>query len=273
MSQNIQLLTGIPRSGTTLCCHLLNEAADTVALHEPIAPDLFSDEIPPVEIIESEINRFRQSLLADGRAVSKQLNGEIPANPVQVDATRDRKESVTLGEIRAGKSLSQEFSLVIKHNALFAALLPSLKNLYPVSCIVRNPLPVLASWQSVDLPVARGTVPMAERFDDDLRSKLAVLTGVMEKQLAILGWFFDRFRNQSAIIRYEEVITTGGENLSMVACRNVKASSSLGFQNRNAGLASDQLKNLADTLLAHPEIYEGFYTPGQVEQQLSEMLD
>ena len=33
------VLTGVPRAGTTLACHLLNRVLDTVALHEPIDPE------------------------------------------------------------------------------------------------------------------------------------------------------------------------------------------------------------------------------------------
>jgi hypothetical protein len=31
------VLTGLPRSGTTLVCRLLNKLPDTVALHEPLS--------------------------------------------------------------------------------------------------------------------------------------------------------------------------------------------------------------------------------------------
>ena len=35
------LLTGVPRSGTTLTSRLLSEAPDTVALNEPLAQEYF----------------------------------------------------------------------------------------------------------------------------------------------------------------------------------------------------------------------------------------
>ena len=36
------VLTGPPRSGTTLACHMLNKLPGTVALHEPIPPRRFA---------------------------------------------------------------------------------------------------------------------------------------------------------------------------------------------------------------------------------------
>src|SRR5689334_16285425 len=38
------LVTGLPRSGTTLTCHLLQKLPDTVALHEPMDFHKFSPE-------------------------------------------------------------------------------------------------------------------------------------------------------------------------------------------------------------------------------------
>jgi|TARA_B110000908_G_C9813801_1_gene254097 hypothetical protein len=35
---SIKIITGIPRSGTTLCRNLINQRQDAFALHEPINP-------------------------------------------------------------------------------------------------------------------------------------------------------------------------------------------------------------------------------------------
>jgi hypothetical protein len=43
LNQTNIVSTGLPRSGTTLTCHLLNKLPNTVALHEPIAPGQFVD--------------------------------------------------------------------------------------------------------------------------------------------------------------------------------------------------------------------------------------
>ena len=54
------------------------------------------------------------------------------------------------------RHLTPGFDLVVKHNALFTALLPDLLSAFPVYGIVRNPLAVLASWNAVNLPVKQG---------------------------------------------------------------------------------------------------------------------
>src|SRR4051812_14424558 len=79
------IITGIPRSGTTLTCYLLNQLPNTIALHEPYNPFYYADEGAPqtqlVDDIDAFFARTRQSLLTTGNAQSKQFKGQIPDNP------------------------------------------------------------------------------------------------------------------------------------------------------------------------------------------------
>ena len=58
MTNNI-VLTGIPRSGTTLTCHLLNKVPNVVALFEPMLWGGVSDPTNHRTICDS-IDRFFQ---------------------------------------------------------------------------------------------------------------------------------------------------------------------------------------------------------------------
>ena len=78
---------------------------------------------------------------------------------------------------------------------------------------MRNPLSVLASWQTVDLPVHRGRIPAGEELDRDLHRVLEREPEVLGRQLIVLDWFFGRFHahlNHQDIIRYEDVVESGG---------------------------------------------------------------
>ena len=132
------VLTGLPRSGTTLTCHLLNKLPDTVALHEPITYGRFDpeDEEAILDGIEQFYRRMRRMIRTQGVAVSKNVGGIIT----------NRRDLV----------------LVTKQPAMFSALLPSLVDRFPYYTIVRNPLFVLASWNSVVLNVHDGRSPGAE---------------------------------------------------------------------------------------------------------------
>src|SRR5690606_7885079 len=116
--------------GTTLCCRLLGEADDAVALFEPMdVRDLAGDNH---EAALSSIDKFfqktRRSLLDTGRAPSNQINGVVPDNPFADRQNCDGKRvrEAVLGEITVKKPLTDSFTLVVKHNAAFTALLPGL---------------------------------------------------------------------------------------------------------------------------------------------------
>lgn len=214
MISNTILLTGLPRAGTTLSCHILNSCPNTLALHEPMRPVDFTPAAGigvALEYIAHFAASTREQVLNEGKALSQQKNGAVPENPVASSAIQNglRPMDVSLDFIDvSARHLNPEFNLVIKHNALFTALLPELAEQFPVYAIVRNPLAVLASWNLVDLPVNRGHIPAAEQFDVKLKRQLADTPDALDRQLHILEWFCHRYCEHLAgrWLRYEEFV-------------------------------------------------------------------
>ena len=142
-------------------------------------------------------------------------------------------------EIRLDKPLSDDFLLLIKHNALFAALLGPLAGTFPTLGLVRNPVAVLASWQTVDLPVRQGRVPMGERFDPLLARTLDDEPDTLRRQVRVLDWFFARFRDHlppERVLRYEDLVASGG--LSLFRRLDITARPEL-LESRNANVLYD----------------------------------
>ena len=162
--------------------------------------------------------QVRAQILAERRAPSVQVEGRLDdhhrvARFTEAGLRRLRGE---WGEISIDKPLSLPFTLLVKHNALFVALLPRLAETFPFLALVRNPLSVLASWQTVDLPVNRGRLPAGEELDPELHRALERESDLLRRQVIILDWFFSRFRahlGPSDILRYEEVVESGGRVL------------------------------------------------------------
>lgn len=272
---NTILLTGIPRSGTTLCCYLLNQYHNTVALHEPIDPDLVSVSATRAQqVIRDFTLETRQRALASKALLSKQLEGAVPDNPVSLRSDGSREESVTLGEIMLDKPVTEDFTLVVKHNALFAALSDGLKQDFEFYALVRNPLPVLASWCSVSLPVGDGRLPMGERFNTDLKEALLNEPDLLERQLIILSWFYERFRDvePECVLTYEEIVQTNGGSLSRVTKQQRLESTPVTAQFKNSLLSPDELDRLASILIEREELYNGFYCTEDIRLALNEML-
>ena len=210
------VLTGIPRGGTTLACRLLGEAADTLALFEPMpVATLPTDPAAAAAAVAGYFSTVRARALHEGRVPSKHRAGRVPDNPYgeRADDRQPRPWLVEEGDIAVDKPLSAAFRLVIKHNAAFTALLPQLSEGFAPVGIVRNPLAVLASWHSVDLPVSHGRLPAGERLDPSLAQALAAQPDCLRRQILILDWFFARLQRwvpPSRLLRYEDVVASGG---------------------------------------------------------------
>jgi hypothetical protein len=277
---NNVLITGTPRSGTTLICHLLNKLPDTVALHEPMRvkalESLSRDEICV------EIDRFceeqRTSLRLRGRAISKNVDGVVPDNPIGEGRSDDglRKSLASKGEIVVDKPLSSDFMLVIKHNSAFTAVLDTLVTRFPVYGVIRNPLATLASWSSVKFSASSGYARAAERLDPALKAKLAAIDDDLDRQICLLDWFHGQFRRylaQDAILRYESVVGTGGRVLDMVNPRAETLREPMESRNTNKLYDVPAMFRIGERLLASDGAYWEWYTKESVAELLGELVE
>ena len=264
------LLSGVPRSGTSLCCRLAGRLPGVAALNEPIGAELdgVADRTDAVERVERFLDRVRFRAVVDGRAPSLQVDGRLDDAVVAAapgaDGLRPRRAS--RGVIAVGP-LDADFLLLAKHNALFAALLPELGARLPVLALVRNPVAVLASWRTADLPVARGRIPGGERFDPALAAALDAEPDTLARQVAILDWFFARYRAhvpRARVLRYEDVVAGGGELLFRAL--GVPDAPAEALENRNANPAYGPAD--ADCLVAALRAGDGawrdFYDAGDL---------
>jgi len=268
MANKLTLITGIPRSGTTLCCKLLNDRDDVVALHEPINPSDLPGSITgllAVANISLQIDSFANAIQAGLPFPHGDKGGLQIDNPVG-DANQSGVRHVVAkrGMIQLPPRMVGSYQLVIKQNALFTALLPLLKEHYPIVCIVRNPIDVLLSWMTVDLPVNRGRLPAGERFSAELRELLND-KACLQRQLIIYQWFIRQFLTSGLpILRYEDVVATSGAALDKALGLPPIERDKL-----NAKERSFDKQTLAKLELALPKLLElelgGFYTKQDIQ--------
>ncbi|HUK63438.1 MAG TPA: hypothetical protein VLV15_08895, partial [Dongiaceae bacterium] len=166
------ILTGIPRSGTTLVCHLINTLPNSIALHEPmrVSELAFGDHLAAADVVARFFAQTRASLLANGTAPSKHVGGRIPDRHVDEHPSEDglRRDNSDYGAVSFAKPLSRDFLLVLKHPSAFTALLDTLRGRFPSFAVVRNPLSILGSWNSVQMGFREGRAPIAEELDPAL---------------------------------------------------------------------------------------------------------
>lgn len=273
------ILTGIPRSGTTLTCSLLNKLPNTVALHEPISD--WGEGLDPkaiCDLVDEFFAQSRKTLLQSGTAISKQFKGQVPDNPVgeypllwrilhDHELTRKflqnriglRKSRVARGSIKIQKPLSEDFWLCIKHNGHFTTLLPHLRSKeYPCYAIIRHPLAVLASWNSIQFGPYHGRMYSAERINASLALKLDAIDERLERQLTLLTWFFEVYQSElpaENIIRYEDIISSGGAELQRI----VSCASELNEPLKNKNQNKDYNRQLMHQLMTKLNTKNGPY--------------
>ena len=270
------LLSGIPRSGTSLSCRLAGDLPDTVALSEPFNVKAFGSRMPrdPAgagNYISDFVERVRNQILAERRAPSVRVANGLYDNIVASEPADSglRQPRGEWGHITVGKPLSDSFALVIRDNAVFAALLPQLNAHFPCLAMVRNPMSVLASWQTVNLPVHRGRLPGAEPIDRDLHRTLEQEPNVLRRQIIVLNWLFGRFHTHlppANIIRYEDLVDSGGA--ALFRRLGHPGAGPIDLKSRNSNPLYDRVPvdTLLKALLDAGGPWMHYYSPGDCEQ-------
>jgi hypothetical protein len=274
------LLTGLPRSGTTLACHLLNHLPDAVALFEP--PSFF-DVIRPT-IAESlgkiaEVFEKQRTLIENtGTAESLSLNGKVPDNHLSYRASIENQRqnlldgsSIRVDNLQPGT----DYALIIKHPIIICSLLPEAAKEYPVFAIVRDPLSTHVSWCFTPFPVSQGRAGILERRHPELALHIAKQHDSFSRQAALLRWLFNAYSAalpRSHIIRYEEIIATGGGALAVIApsAANLKhtLSSSSGVHRPSAAMLNSVAAHLWDA----EEPWWQFYCRETARKSFEQML-
>ncbi len=271
-------LTGIPRSGTTLTCYLLNKLPNTVALHEPInVEEFFKHSGSPTnvcEYIRYYFGQTRASIIENKTAISKHLNGNVPDNPIsdRYSSSGLRESRISKGNICIEKELPTNFFLAIKHPPAFTALLPTLIQFFPVYASIRNPLSVLSSWNSVNIAIREGQSPTAEKLDNSLAKRLEKISNKIERQISLLSWFYEQYKSflpKESILRYEETISSEGKSLSIIIPEAISLNEPLENKNLNDLYDRELMLQLGERLLNTDGAFWEFYAKADVEALLA----
>lgn len=278
-SRNV-ILTGPPRSGTTLTCHLLNKVPNVVALHEPVQLHemVGLDDEQIVAYLDGWFVETRHGIEQTGSAPSKVENGKVPDNPFGgFDAEgKQRIQRVSRGMLDIGRPLADDFLLAIKHPAAFTSLLPLLVRHWSCFAVIRNPLGTAMSWNSLEqLDMGRGRLPMAEAFDPGFREALDSMSTALDRQLYILDWCFERYATflpPQQIIRYESIIETGGAALGVIDPAADALFEPLSSRNANSLYNPDIVSELAVRMIARGGAWEAFYSAKDVAVTAAQIM-
>jgi hypothetical protein len=223
-----------------------------------------------MERISAFLADTRASVRERGTARSKVVDGRVDSGKVtdDLDEAGLRIRVTTVGALRVDKPLTDDFLLVVKQNSSLVALLPDLAERFRMHAVVRNPLAVLCSWQTVPFAIRQGHIPLAERLNPVLAARLAAIADPLDRQLFLLDWYFRSFGDALSVdevTRYEDVIATSGRCLARIADEAGTLTDPL--ENRNHGPLYDQrsLDQLGRRLLSLDGAWWRYYGRDDVE--------
>jgi hypothetical protein len=263
------ILTGPPRSGTTLSCFLLNQLPNTIALHEPMNLQLFQSQEQGLEETQQFFEAMRQSLLTEGKALSKVKAGAIPSNPFGKAEQGKRASLVRKDWVHFDKPLQEDFTLVIKQNAHFTFLLEPLNLLYPLYTIIRNPVSTIASWNTIQAPVSKGNLTVLKGLRPALFEELERIPDLLDRQVRLLHELYLPYQHleEHQIIRYEHIVESKGAALNRLVPTAPGIEHALESKNRNKIYDPSLRAAIIERLIHFNGSYMNYYT----EAQLAEM--
>lgn len=274
------LITGLHRSGTTMVCRLLASLDGVIALQEPMKVKGFigKDKDGVQAFVQEFIDDTRNELLHDHKTKTRYVSGENTDNYFSNESSSNglRQTNEKNGLVAYDKPLSPDFLLVIKHNAAFAALLDQLHPKFCCYAIIRNPLAILASWQTIDMAVNIGRLPAAEAIDPSLSHTLSSINNTLDRQIFIINWFFYQYFNTlppEHIIRYEDIIATSGKCLTAITPHASTLHERLISRNNNPLYRNLNLPGIVYKLLNSNGMWQKFYTKNDVEALAATLLD
>jgi hypothetical protein len=218
------IITGVPRSGTTLAAAIIDQAPDCLCLSEPDAHvGLMDGAASPEDFVNRlcrEFESVRSTILSGGSVLDRRRADGGPLTNYFSDPLPDgRREAIfTIRSVqRAG--LSSDFVLGVKHNALYSAVLPEIvqSRRFRVIATVRDPVAVLMSWRTLDLPLSRGRLPAGERFWPELAALGRADLDLTDKQIRVCDLLLRRFAelaDRIAVIPYEVFVADPAQLLA-----------------------------------------------------------
>jgi hypothetical protein len=223
------IITGVPRSGTTLAAAIIDQAPDSLCLSEPDGHvDLMEAADSPEDFVLrlcQEFDAVRRTILEGGSVLDRRRTDGAPVTNYFSDPMPDgRREAAFATREISRPGLSSDFVLGVKHNALYAAVLPEIvrSGRFRVIAIIRDPIAALMSWRSLDLPISRGRLPAGERFWPALAALGQADLDLTDKQIRICDLLLRRFgdlADRIAVVRYEVFVSDPAQLLAAAGLR------------------------------------------------------
>ncbi|WP_409305792.1 class I SAM-dependent methyltransferase [Peribacillus sp. SCS-155] len=253
---NNLIVTGIPRSGTTLTTALIDSLENTICLSEPPWQGQIFKKTENIsklvkrlkkDFIKTRENIINKKPIEDRRSES----GNAVTNYIQYTddgkAVKNKHSNKFILEAK-----DHDFLLGMKQNAQYSSILPALAedDFFSIIAVVRHPIPTILSWQKVNFPISKGRLPGAELFWPEIKSISKSEEPLLIKQVRIFDLFCERYLSlgdRICLIKYEQLLDSPAI-LEMITKKQYNAIIDLTNQNKNRHYDFQMVNQLKDHL-------------------------
>lgn len=234
MLRNNIIITGIPRSGTTLLTALLDCPPSSVAIGEPDVLGTWQ------KVYANDHAGFTKELIRYFADVRHKIKSKIPfKDRISVDgqpltnyasrALEGRRDQAYVVADRVIEQVEDNFVLLVKAPVIFTSVLSAIlaQDAFKVLAIIRDPVATLLSWNSVNFPISQGRLPAGEQYWPELRKIAEMESNVLDKQAMIWELFARTYLNHKekiVLIRYEDMVqdTSCVANLLNISLQTIR---------------------------------------------------
>ena len=216
MTTNELVITGIPRSGTSYLCSILNKVRNTVVINEPEEVLQILHNSSPVPL--SHYYAFIRERIIKGQPVAnKIINGAFIEDTNTVDVRTAHTPRID----------NSGFLLGTKNTLVYLNTLERIYRHLPkaafIAC-VRHPYDSIASWSKVSFPHIRNAEPRFLLNYVDGREKQAIEKILQTPELAVryamwwdyLATIIANHSSRLILIRYEEMVANPHDTLTRI---------------------------------------------------------
>jgi hypothetical protein len=259
MAADSLIVTGIPRSGTTLVCSLISQMRNAYCLSEPMEVDGYIRQAASADEFLLKVSEFfeqqRRQIIESGAALNRaDRSGDLSSNYFRRNGSGQIEDESLIASVQVDVE-NDDFTLAVKHNAHFLAVLPRLIALgrYQVFSVIRHPVPTILSWQSLRLPVSSGRLPAAENLWPAVREIAQSPRELMVKQVLLYETLMTRIlecRQGVHIISYEKLVADPAQ-LCVLMNQSYRKPVTLNSQNENKHYDWSKAEALKEALTAY----------------------
>ena len=259
------LITGVPRSGTSLLLSLLQSDHRLCFSEPPWLRSLRESSNTGSELainLKSQIAGLRQSI-KKGEAIEmvvKKDSREVPDNYFPRSQQQRKKQKNTAAVVYPEHMATADF--FIKANAVFTAnLQPLLASVqWQVTAVIRDPLSVLMSWRSVNIASSKGRVKSVEKYSQHLR-EIGQTEPLLKRQVLLLDWYFQQYANleETQVIRYESLVANPEQEIKRTMQQQVQLKKELKSHNKSSMYDEADADMLASQIKKYATVLKDFY--------------